>query len=144
MEHKPSMSFMNAAAEEQQSWPPSMPCTYDAADVGTEADTPARSDDGTTMEQRPASFAAPNSAAKQDKLPQQSAPDTANFLEFACNVSSVFSPPTFNTSNVRSVLTLVVAPVYVFVAYSFCKTPTAKVSLFYAMQLLCWNGCDYV
>ena len=60
----------HAAAEEQQSWPPSMPCTYDAADVGTEADTPARSDDGTTMEQRPASFAAPNSAAKQDKLPQ--------------------------------------------------------------------------
>ena len=98
-----------------------MPCTYDAADVGTEADTPARSDDGTTMEQRRPSFAAPNSAAKQDKLPQQSAPDTANFLEFACNVSSVFSPPTFNTSNVRGNAELSEIPwlLYDFVQFLF-------------------------
>ena len=111
----------HAAAGEQQSWPPSMPCTYDAADVGTEADTPARSDDGTTMEQRWASFAAPNSAAKQAKLPQQSAPDNANFLEFACNVSSVFSPPTFNTSNVRGNAELSEIPwlLYDFVQFLF-------------------------
>ena len=73
------------------------------------------------MEQRRPSFAAPNSAAKQDKLPQQSAPDTANFLEFACNVSSVFSPPTFNTSNVRGNAELSEIPwlLYDFVQFLF-------------------------
>ena len=53
------------------------------------------------MEQRWSKLAAPNSATELAKLLQQSAPDNANFLEFACNVSSVFSLPTFNTSNVR-------------------------------------------
>ena len=73
------------------------------------------------MEQRWASFAAPNSAAKQAKLPQQSAPDNANFLEFACNVSSVFSPPTFNTSNVRGNAELSEIPwlLYDFVQFLF-------------------------
>ncbi len=52
------------------------------------------------MEQRWSKLAAPNSAGESPKLPQQSAPDNANFLEFACNVSSVFSLPTFNTSGV--------------------------------------------
>ena len=43
------------------------------------------------MEQRWSKLAAPNSATELPKLLQQSAPDNANFLEFACNVSSVFS-----------------------------------------------------
>ena len=54
------------------------------------------------MKQRWSKLAAPNSAAEIARCAAAiCTADNANFLEFACNVSSVFSLPTFNTSNVR-------------------------------------------